>query len=317
MARPATDPETRILGLLGRAENDLQRALISAVTASRDVATLAELERLILSGRLEEALEAAAAAGAVRLADEVTSVFVLAGRDTSEFLSDVLEVAVGFDQVNDRAVDVMRRERLRLIREFSAEQRAATREALTDGIARGANPVEQARAFRGSLGLTAKQQRAVNNFRDMLSAGSREALSRGLRDRRFDGTIERAIRLEEPLSGAQVERMVGRYRERTLAFRARTIARTEALRAVHQGSQEAYRQAADEGHVDLGELVQTWVTAGDERVRGSHRPMNRQRRPFGEPFVSGSGSMLQHPGDSDAPASETVQCRCALATRIP
>ena len=317
MATPAIDTEERLLRLIGRAETSLQRAMVSAVVAARDATALAELERLLLSGRLEEVLEAAIAAGSIRLADEATSVFVLAGQDTAAFLSDVLEVVVGFDQVNDRAVEVMRRERLRMIREFSAEQRAATRAAMVDGIARGVNPVEQARAFRGSLGLTAKQQGAVDNFRRLLSVGSRESLSRGLRDRRFDSTIERAIGSGESLSGAQVERMTVRYRERMLAFRARTIARTEALRAVHQGSQEAYRQAIDEGHVDPGELVQTWVTAGDERVRGSHRSMNRQRQPFGESFVSGRGNRLMHPGDSEAPASETVQCRCALATRIP
>lgn len=271
----------------------------------------------MLSGRFEEALEAAVAAGSVRLVEGATSVFVVAGQDTAAFLSDVLEVVVGFDQVNERAVETMRRERLRMVREFSAEQRAATRAAMVDGIARGVNPVEQARAFRGSIGLTGHQQGAVDNFRRLLSTGSREALSRELRDRRFDRTIGRAIESGEPLSDAQVERMTARYRERMLAFRARTIARTEALRAVHQGSQEAYLQAIDGGHVDPGELVQTWVTAGDERVRGSHRTMNRQARPFGEPFVSGKGNQLRHPGDFAAPPSETVQCRCALTTRIP
>jgi hypothetical protein len=314
---PATDPETRLLRLMGRAETSLQRALIAAVVAARDTTSLVELEELILAGRFDEALEAAVAAGSIRLADEATAVFVLAGEDTAALLSDVLEVVVGFDQVNQRAVDVMRGERLRLIREFSAEQRNATRNALVEGIARGANPREQATAFRGSIGLTARQQAAVDNFRRLLSASDREALSRALRDRRFDSTIEGAIDSGEPLTRAQIDRMTARYRERMLKFRAETIARTEALRAVHQGSQEAYHQAIDRGHIDPGELVQTWVTAGDERVRGSHRSMSSQQRPFGEAFISGSGALLRYPGDPSAPASETVQCRCALATRIP
>ena len=313
---PAIDPAARLLRLIGRAETDLQRALVSAVAAARDSNTLRELERFILTGTLEEAVAAAVASGSLRIADGASSVFVLAGQDTAAFLSDVLEVTVGFDQVNERAVGIMRGERLRLIREFSAEQRAATREALTDGVARGINPLQQARAFRGSIGITARQQRAVNNFRELLSTNNRESLTRALRDRRFDRTVENAIRSGEVLTDAQVERMVVRYRERYLKFRTETIARTEALRAVHQGSEEGYRQAIDAGHVDPGSLRRTWVTARDEKVRGSHAAMGGQIRSFGEPFMSGRGAQLRHPGDPDASAAETARCRCALATRI-
>ena len=59
-------------------------------------------------------------------------------------LSEALEVVVGFDQVNERAVEHMQSSRLRMIREFTAEQRLATRVALEDGIARRVNPVEMA-----------------------------------------------------------------------------------------------------------------------------------------------------------------------------
>ena len=110
--------------------------------------------------------------------------------------------------------------------------------------------------------------------------------------------------------------MVGRYRERYLRFRAETIARTEALRAVHQSSEEAYRQAVDQGQLDPGALVRTWITAADERVRGSHRAMMGQQRGFDETFTSGVGNRLRFPGDPNAPASETVRCRCVLTTRL-
>ena len=316
MAFPAEDTEARLLGLIAGAEPRLRASLIQSVTAARAIGSSGEIERLILAGRLDEAVEEAARIGAVRLADDATSVFVLAGEDTSLFLSDVLEVAVGFDQVNSRAVSTMQRERLRLIRGFTAEQRQATREALADGIRRGVNPREQARAFKASIGLTGRQQVAVNNYRRLLEETPGEALTRGLRDRRFDRTVRRAIRDGVPLTKAQVDRMVGRYGDRFVRFRAETIARTEALRAVHQGSEEMYRQAFDEGRLDPNEVVRTWRTAQDERVRGSHAAMEGQQRLVSEPFVSGNGNTLQHPGDPNASGLETVQCRCALATRI-
>ena len=315
MALPVVDSERRLLDIIARAEPQLRRGLLNALAAARGADTLRELVELIGAGRLDEALERAAAAGAVRLADEAAAVYVLAGREGAAFLQDVLEVTVGFDQVNTRAVRIMQADRLRLINEFTAEQRLATRAALVDGIRRGLNPADQARNFRGSIGLTARQQAAVENYRTLLERGSTEALGRKLRDRRFDRTVRRAIRDSEPLTRAQVDRMAGRYRERSVAFRATTIARTEALRAVHSGTDEAYRQAIDAGAVDGDQLERTWVTARDERVRGSHVGLNGVTRGVDETFPGTFGA-LRFPGDPAAPSSETVRCRCALSTRI-
>ena len=317
MALLATDPASRLLGLIAKAEPRLRQALLSSVTAAQGSPALKTLAALIEAGRFEEAVTVAARAGVIRLADETTAVFTQAGAAGATFLSDVLEVTVGFDQVNLRAVNAMQGSRLRLIREFTAEQRGATRSAMVDGIRRGLNPIDQARNFRQSIGLTTRQQAAVENYRKLLSEGSSEALNRQLRDRRFDSTVRRAARSGKPLTRAQVDRMVRRYSERSVAFRAKVVGRTEALRSVHEGTEEMYRQAIDEGHLASDQLTKTWVTAGDERVRGSHASMNGQTRGMDEgPFVSGKGNRLNHPGDIGAPGSETVQCRCVLTTRI-
>jgi len=315
VALPTVDPAQRLLDLIARAEPRLRNAFLNAITAAKEASTLTALSVLLESGQIEEALDIAASAGAIRLSAEYAAVFTLAGREGAEFLEDVLEVAVSFDQVNQRAVDVMQQERLRLITNFTTEQRAATRSALVDGIRRGLNPVEQARNFRGSIGLTARQQAAVENYRRLLEQGSSEALRRELRDRRFDSTVRSAIRSGEPLTVAQVDRMVERYRERFISFRANTIARTEALRAVHAGTDEMYFQAIDDGFLGADQLERRWLTARDERVRSSHRRLNGLVRAIGETFPGNAGP-LRFPGDPDAPSSETVQCRCALSTRI-
>ncbi len=315
MALPATDPESRLLALIARVESRLRQGLLNAVIAARSQSTLAELAVLIEAGRLDEAITVAAAAGAVRIADDVIAVFVLAGQEGAEFLTDALDVVVSFDQVNDRAVRTMQQDRLRLITEFTTEQRRATRTAMVDGITRGLNPVDQARNFRGSIGLTERQQLAVENYRRLLETNSSDALDRRLRDRRFDRTVRRAIRNQEPLTAEQVDRMTARYRERYVKFRAETIARTEALRAVHAGTDEAYRQAIDGGALQADQLLRTWVTARDERVRGSHVSLSGVTRGIDETFPGKAGA-LRFPGDPAAPASETVQCRCALSTRL-
>ena len=59
-----------------------------------------------------------------------------------------------------------------------------------------------------------------------------------------------------------------------------------------------------------------WHTAADERVRPSHQYMHLQRRPLGEPFLSGDGNLLEYPGDRRAPAEDVIRCRCVVAREL-
>lgn len=317
----ATDPASRIERVLRGQEARMRRAFDTAVNIIRDETTLERLADLLERGLFEEALAGLELAAQALAAQQAESL-IAAARDTAQFLSTAaLTVTVSFDVSNTRAVRIMQENRLALVREFSDAQRAATREALTQGILDGANPREQARRFRESIGLTQRQTQSVNNFRRLLTAArqdglpSREALDRALRDRRFDRSILRAIRDNEPLTGGQVDTMVGRYEARLRRHRSEVIARTEALRAVHQGTEEMYRQAIDAGQIRPEQLSRTWVTAQDERVRDSHQRLNGEVRAFGEVWEA-EGGVLRFPGDPAAPASETIQCRCVLSTRM-
>ena len=312
------DTEDRLLRLISKGEVSLRIAATNAVLAARQApGTLRELERLIEQGLIEEAIQSASRAGAIRIYDGYAAVYNVAGRGGAKFIEDSLEVVIGFDQANFRAVRHLQEERLRFVREFTDEQRRATQSALSDGIERGLNPRAQARNFRSSIGLTEKQQSAVQNFRRLLyraSDGDAEALTRQLRDRRFDPTVRRSLRTGEPLTRTQIEKMVGRYRERYVKYRSEVIGRTEALRAVHSANDEAYRQAIDEGHIQIQEVKRTWRIAPD-RVRDTHVAASGQVRGINETFTVG-GFQLRYPGDSSAPARETVQCQCALSTRL-
>jgi hypothetical protein len=311
------DPVDRIDALLNSAEPRIARAFRAAITSLKNDLDLDLIEQLLVAGQVEEALaytqDVARAVGAA-----TTVTFYTAGQDTATFLSGLDLGTILLDQVNVRAVNALQTNNLRLITEFTNEQREATRLALLDGIARGLNPKEQARNFRDSVGLTEKQQAAVLNYRDLLqgsSAQKTEALSRSLRDKRFDRTVQSAAAKDLPLSDEQITRMVSRYRDRYVKYRSEVIGRTEALRSVHEGVNEAYQQAIDGGKIDQTDLVREWDSSRDSRVRRTHVLLNGQKKNWGEAWHTINGT-IRYPGDPQAAADETIQCRCVLTTRI-
>ncbi len=309
------DDEKRMEALLAGAAFSFRRQFLEAVKQIRDSTTLEQLEELLSTRQFDEALVAAEIAAA-SLGNAASASFLASADDTMRYIGNSIDVIVSLDRTNGRAVEMMRHNQLRLVREFTREQRLATRYAMVEGIAQGLNPRQQALLFRQTLGLTRRQVQAVLNYRRLLEQGDAAALQRALRDRRFDPSVRAAVSGERPLTDDQVDRMVDRYRERYIRYRSEVIARTEALRSVHEGAQEAYRQAISEGVLNADELVQEWITATDERVRSSHAFMHGQQRPVGEPFLSGAGNQIKYPGDIDAPGSETIQCRCVLTTRF-
>lgn len=305
------DSEQSLDDLLAKVEPRLRARFIEIINEAKDLIDVTALALLLEQGRTSEALSMVEDVGR-KLASETTKAFVLAGDETAAFLAEALEIIVSFDQTNDLAVAVMREAKLDLIAEFTRQQEEATRAALLEGIRRGLNPLEQATLFRDSIGLTASQQRMVENFRRLLESDPTQALTRELRDGRFDPTLRRG----GPLTREQIDKMVARYRENMLRFRAETIARTEALSAVHGGSYEMFRQAVADGHLTEDEIYRTWVTARDTRVRDHHQSMEGQKRDGLAPFESGLGTSLRYPGDPSAPASDRVQCRCSVVTQV-
>ena len=310
------DPRSRIDALIGSADALFRRRFQESVSSIRDGATLTEVADLLEVGRFDEAL-AKVDVAAANIASGYGLAFVAAAEDTAAFLAGNLGILVNFDRTNLSALEQIRQNQLRMIVEFTEGQRLATRAALVDGISRGLNPRAQAELFRESIGLTQTQLEAVANYRRLLEENSAESLVRELRDARSDRSVERALRDGAPLPQRQIDAMVERYRQNYLRYRSETIARTEALPAVHAGVDAMYEQAVEQGLLDRGELVQTWRTAKDARVRDpAHTAMEGQKRPFGQPFLSGIGNSLRYPGDPNAPAKDRISCRCAKTTRF-
>ncbi len=87
-------------------------------------------------------------------------------------------------------------------------------------------------------------------------------------------------------------------------FRARRIARTEAIGAANMGTAASYRQANVPWKV--------WVSMRDGRVRDSHRAMNNVSVPTTDKFRLPSGVEMEAPGDFSGGPAETCHCRCGL-----
>jgi hypothetical protein len=314
------DSAERLNRLLDQQEARIALIFRTAIADLEEQLDLTTLADLLERGRVNEALEQLQdAAEALGSASNVA--FINTGQSTADFLQGAGVGRIVFDAVNPLAVSAMQAARLEMVREFSEEQLRATRLALVAGVTGGTGPREIARQFRESIGLTQRQTQAVFNYRrSLLAIGTDEqsaadVLSRELRDRRGDSQIRRALRESRPLPAAKVDWLVERYRARYVKFRAEVIGRTEALRAVHQGNEEAYRQAIASGKINADRIRRKWRTRLDGRERDTHLLLNGQERRWGETWETRNGT-LRYPGDPDAPASEVIQCRCALETRI-
>jgi hypothetical protein len=305
----------RMEALLARYAPKIRNRFRAVLQKVKDRWTVAQLEAALEGGSLGTVLDDIEQAAA-SLAAQVNGVSVAVGREVAETLSTQLDKLVSYDETNMRAVDAMRANRMQLVQGLVSDQREAFTNVLSDGIARGLNPRQQAVALRDSLGLTPGQEKWVRNYRRKLEEGGLASLDNKLRDARYDGAVRTAAAGGKQLTPAQIDRMVGRYTERAIKYRAEVIARTEALRSAHVGSEDSYRQAIESGHLEAGRLQCKWHAGAAPRTRDWHASMNGQLQPFGVPFVSGHGSQLRHPGDPDAPASETAQCRCAKSVRV-
>jgi uncharacterized protein with gpF-like domain len=225
-------------------------------------------------------------------------------------------IGYAFDPTNPRAARMMRAEQLSLIREFSRTQVEVVREALAEAFEAGEGSVGVARRIRNVVGLTSRQAGAIANYRRLLASGNLDALTRDLRDRRFDRTVRAAARAKRALTASEIDRMVDRYRERYLQYRAEMIARTESTRVTNLARQEAFEQTLEQTGTRRDRVLRIWNATQDHRTREAHADMQGQERHMDEPFEDGDGNALRFPGDPTAPPETVIQCRCVLTMRF-
>ena len=294
---------------------DIARAILRAFALLASEMSEAQLAEAIASGSVERLLTRLLApeieARAFYPVREAIRRSV--GRETRLFQRDLPRraqavtgtVGIGFDILNPKVIDAIRTLETRVIATLSESVRGAVRAHIELGLERGVGPRAMARGLRAVIPLAPNQVRAVANFERMLREGDRAALTRALRDHRFDRTLDRLLGVRgEGLSAEQVKRMTDAYRRNMVAFSAETNARTAALNSVKLGQRLSWQDAIDRGVVDSGSLMKRWVNVGDDRVRDEHlaQPVGvaGETVPFEETYSTGE----MEPGDL------AYNCRC-------
>lgn len=300
---------------------------IATISAHVDIAALT---------RLIQANDVAGALAAVGV--DVAEFSTLALTQTAMFNEGGIALAraasnralrILFDVRNVRAETWIRQRSSTLIQNIVDDQRVAIRAALEAGMQAGTNPRDTAldlvgridprtkQRVGGVIGLHSTQEEWLRNYSVDLASSEPTALKRllerGLRDKRFDATVLKALREGTGIPDALQAKMRTAYSNRALKWRADNIARTETIRSLGAAQTEAYAQAIEANKVDVDLLTRYWVTTGDGRVRPTHRlipGMNKDGRKWNEPFQTPDGPSMHAPHDVDP------QCRCHEKIRI-
>jgi len=304
-------------------EPKIEQGLLAAFEKIKSGIILSELEGLIVTGGISAVLAKLGDLEKIigkEIRDTLIDAVAEGGRAVIGQLPKkaILETYT-FDMLDQGVIREFKNHYVRLVSDISMGTRKVVVDQLEANIIAGVNPIKAARDIRDSIGLTQIQNQAVSNFRASLESGDiSSALKNTLRDKRFDKLLSSAKKKDKPISQEKIDKMVDRYRERTLKYRAETVARTEAMRAISMGEFESLKQAYDEGSMQV-ELLRFWVATLDERTRWSHKGMpklNKDGVGIDQPFKTPRGNLLRYPRDPNAPPEEVVNCRCRLIYKV-
>lgn len=329
----------RIEDLMKTWEPRIRAAFLEAIKTIRDGVVLADLVKMLQRRDIEGALKVVgidpARFRSLTLALEQG--YEAGGVDATLQIKPQmgpLGVRIGavFDVKAPSAETWLRDYTASLITQITDDQRVAIRQILAP-LQSGADPmltgdtpqklaldlvgrINRATGHRegGLIGLTSQQAQWADNYEaELAGVPKADALTRTLRDRRFDRAVRKAIDTQTPLPADTRDAMVAAYRNRTLAYRANVIALNEASTIMHQSQVEAWDQAIARGAAKADQVRRFWVTAGDDRVRPTHAAvpgMNKAGVGLHEPFATPKGPALQ-PGWAFDPG-----CRCRVRVRV-
>ncbi len=216
-------------------------------------------------------------------------------------------LSVGFDVLNPKVVTAIRQLDTRVMQTLKDGIRETVRTRIQLGLEAGEGPLSIARDLRDVIGMAPNQLAAVQNFERMLREGDTEALTRELRDHRFDATLRNALGPDgKGLTETQITKMTEAYRTRMIAWNAETNARTATIDALKLGQSLAWDNAVENGVVDGSRLWKTWIGRMDSRERPSHVAMEGDTVRYNDPYSNGQ----QIPGDDE------YNCRCASLYRV-
>ena len=318
-SKAESDP---ILAAAQRMEPDLRDAFMAAVAQVKDTVALDKLTEAVAAGDVNGALAVLALdksfadalrgkgleAGVQSFRDAVQATYAAGAKAAIAALPQKVSVDISFNLMSKEAQQWLETYDFKLIKDVSDSAIESIRQTILRAFQEGGHPYEQAREIRDAIGLTARQEAAVANFENALSDPKTisDALSRSLRDGRYDPTLVRAARNQTPLSQAQIDKMTERYRERYINYRAQTVARTESIRASNAGQREVWRQADEQGLFKGRDVQRVWIVSGDDRSCPDCLALDGQTAGLDEEFDDGVM----------APPDPHPDCRCTTALQF-
>ena len=214
--------------------------------------------------------------GTQRMRGIVATAFYGSGNTTVQNLG----VGYSFDMSNPRAVDVARTHGSSLVTGLNTTMRDGLKDAVASAVQGGEGKRGLIKWLKSHVGLLPAHVDAVDNYRSRLQ-----------------------------VTGRAKAQAVAKYERKLLDYRAELIARTEIMRAVSLGQQEAWQQNKDDGLLD-SRFIREWVTAKDERTCPLCRPMNGETAPIEGEFDTPVGSVMY-------PSMIHPQCRCVAVLALP
>jgi len=240
--------------------------------------------------------------------DELNSTRELSSR-LSETDSEAVQFLSSFNAVNPRAVSYAVNSSSALVKEISQSTREAVQLLISDGTAEGIAPRKLAQLVRQCIGLRSDQVRAILKLRkDILSAKPGDLITRFPPREGVRVSAGFKIKIPKNLTDEWIEKKLEKYATMSHNYRARTVSRTETMRAANAGQEELWKQAIDEGLLDKNQ-EKIWIDTPDARCRKKHKLLHGRRAKVGRKFKANDGSMID-PG-------EEVHCRCGCGLVRP
>ncbi len=263
----------------------VEQAFVRVVAAARGGQTRSRIQHALQRGNRRRALTIAVEAW--QSASETwRAVLVPALRDTVLAAATavgtrmVRDARIAFTVTNPAATRWAETQVGRLIRRITADQRQAIRHVIVQAFSEHLTTRQVAIRLTDQIGLQSRQTAALERFRADL--------------------VEKGLRAD------RVSVVTRRARDRLIRSRARSIARTEIMRASNMGQQLLWEAAVDAGEWRAQDVRRMFIVTPDDRLCPVCAPLDGVRVGLRDAFVSPTNRAAAvvpplHP-----------RCRCAV-----
>lgn len=224
---------------------------------------------------------------------------------------------ISLDLTNTRAVAYGQQRAGALISGLQREQIEILRNTLGRSLSEGIDAMRVGRMLRSTVGMNARQAVSLVNYErglnELMTTGRTSVglrgIARPLADQRFSLTR---------LDTERIDRLVERYRQRLINYRAEMIARTETMRAANMGAYAEYYAHGQQGLFDLKTARRVWTTTPDDRACDVCIFMDGHEVGFAESFVYDgreAGNSNEDVLSGETPPIHPM-CRCSTYIEI-